>query len=842
MNIYDYLQEGEVVDKACLLAAHALIEAGIHVVPLKDKSPANIKDLTALRRNPINKHNCAYYFDREGIDLGIMLTGKMEVIDIDEKQQKGIVAKVLTTLEMANPDLFERLVISRSPSGGAHIYYTADQIGGDAVIAYTLDGNGKMVGKIERIDESNKKYIKTAPSAGYYFQQGSPLELPHLSIEDRNYIISICRSFNEVSISEATKIDKERKDAPWRMFNDKHDYTYIVKEIQERGWKIVQELDDRIIIKSPNTTQRQSGSIWKNNATKYNLQNCLYLFTHNSEFEQAKPYSPFDVYKLYYHDGNFIQAQAKLASEGYGRDIVNEGDFWIKEGRKINVKYTDLLHYYKQLGYCKYLGQLVQVIDNVVSIRETGDIVRQFLTAVEPVVKNYFFERVSTIFSDNGGLMTMLDELDDNFVRDDAASTWFFFRNRAIRVYADRVEEMLYKDLTAYIWKESIIDRDFNFIDHTNCDADRFVTILGGEMVDKLRSIIGYALNRYKNELITKTVILMEDINPDDEGESMGRSGKGLVFKMIEQFRKTCRMNGKSFNFHDAFLWQNVELDTDIIFIDDVEKSFAFTKLYSVITESIQVNKKGVKQIVIPYSKSPKIFITSNYAVGNSDESTIDRKFEFPVVKYFNAQHKPVDEFGRAFFSEWDATEWRKFDNFMLSCAQAWLTSDKRNLSHVTGNTANRILINQTHPDFVAYMDDQLAMNFFDFAPASIKNARLQVEGGKLITNAVNMDTWQANCDSPDYYMLMRKEDLFDKFKTIPKITTTKVTQWLKLWAMTRKIEINLSHKKKHEAGRYYRIVNWTHETGSHFEAGTEGEKSVLGDFKVGTDEEYPLF
>ena len=225
MNIYDYLQEGEVVDKACLLAAHALIEAGIHVVPLKDKSPANIKDLTALRRNPINKHNCAYYFDREGIDLGIMLTGKMEVIDIDEKQQKGIVAKVLTTLEMANPDLFERLVISRSPSGGAHIYYTADQIGGDAVIAYTLDGNGKMVGKIERIDESNKKYIKTAPSAGYYFQQGSPLELPHLSIEDRNYIISICRSFNEVSISEATKIDKERKDAPWRMFNDKHDYT-----------------------------------------------------------------------------------------------------------------------------------------------------------------------------------------------------------------------------------------------------------------------------------------------------------------------------------------------------------------------------------------------------------------------------------------------------------------------------------------------------------------------------------------------------------------------------------------------------------------------------------------
>ena len=810
MNIYEYIQEGEVVEKACLAAAVELIKNGIQVIPLKeDKAPTDeIKRIDVLYANPINLHNVNYYFDRDNVTLGIMLRKNMEVIDIDEKHQKGITRKVLNTLELADPDLYEKLVISRSPSGGAHIYYYAHTVGGDGALAKCFVGSATMA-KIERIDESNKKYIKTAPSPGYYFQQGNPMMMPTLTSDERNFIISICQSFNEVHIDPAPKIDKQRDDAPYKVFNEQHDWRYIRDEITERGWKVVKDYEDRLVIKSPSTSQAHSGSIWKDSEGRYTLKNCLYLFTPNSEFEQGKPYGPFDIYKTYYHDGNFMQAQAKLAEEGYGRNIVNEGQFWIKHGNKIQVKYTELNWWFGELGYRTYNGQLVQVINNIVSIREPKDIVREFLNNLEAEVKDYFHERVGTIFSENGGFMAMMKELDDNFIQDTADCTWLFFRNRAVKVWSDRIEFVLYKELEGYIWEESIIDRDYQHIEHDKCDAARFIGILGGENVQKLEAILGYALNRHKDDLITKAVILMEDIDPDDEGESQGRSGKGLVFKMIEKFRKACRMDGKSFNFHDSFLWQNVELDTDIIFIDDVEKSFQFTKLYSVITESLQVNKKNQKQQIIPYEKSPKIFITSNFAVGNSDESTIDRKFEFPVVKHFNARHKPIDEFGRAFFSGWDAQEWAKFDNYMIHCAKSWLASDRRNLSHLTANSANRTLIKETHPDFVNYMDDQLAMNFFDFAPDCVKNARITTKEGKLVTNAVNMAQFYLNQENTDYYFIMKKEDLIDKLKTIDKLTTTKLTKWMKEWCKSRQVVADLSYKKSYTTSRFYRIWSW---------------------------------
>jgi hypothetical protein len=811
MNIYEYIQEGEIIDKACFLAAQELITNGIQVIPLKpDKSPTKeIPNVHKLIQNPINSHNVSYFFERDDVHIGIMLRRNMEVIDIDEKVQPGITRKVLNTLELADPDLYAKLVISRTPSKGAHIYYYGETVGGDGALAKCHSGKGTAA-KIERLDESNKRYVKTAPSPGYFFQQGNPMTMPTLTSDERNFIIAICRSFNEVEIDPAPKFDKQRDDAPYKVFNEQHDWRYIRDEIVERGWKVVREHDDRLVIKSPSTSQAHSGSIWKDTAEKYTLKNCLYLFTHNSEFEQGKPYGPFDIYKTYYHDGNFMRAQAKLAEDGYGRNIVNEGQFWVKVGNKIQVKYTELNWYFKELGYRTYNGQMVQVINNVVSIREPKDIVRQFLNELEAEVRDYFHERVGTIFSENGGFMAMMDELDDNFIQDTADCTWLFFRNRAVKVWADRIEYVLYKEMQGYIWEDSIIDRDYQHAEHKDCDSAKFISILGGENVQKLEAILGYAMNRHKDDLITKAVILMEDIDPEDEGESQGRSGKGLVFKMIEKFRKACRMDGKSFNFHDSFLWQNIEFDTDIIFIDDVEKSFHFTKLYSVITESLQVNKKNQKQVIIPYEKSPKIFITSNFAVGNSDESTIDRKFEFPVVKHFNARHKPIDEFGRAFFSGWDEQEWAKFDNYMIYCAKTWLASDRRNLSHLTANSANRTLIKETHPDFVNYMDDQLAMNFFDFAPDCLKTARVTTNEGKLVTNAVNLAQFYVNEKNTDYYLTMKKEDMIEKLKSIPKLTTTKLTQWLKIWCRERDVKADLSYKKSYTTSRFYRVISWT--------------------------------
>ena len=64
MNIYDYLEQGEIIDKACFVAAKELIECGHHVIPLMkgEKRPTvNIKRINDIVKNPINIQNVSYF-------------------------------------------------------------------------------------------------------------------------------------------------------------------------------------------------------------------------------------------------------------------------------------------------------------------------------------------------------------------------------------------------------------------------------------------------------------------------------------------------------------------------------------------------------------------------------------------------------------------------------------------------------------------------------------------------------------------------------------------------------------------------------------------------------------
>ena len=135
MNIYEYLEQGEIIDKASYIAAQELIGVGHHVIPLDkgEKRPtSNIKKINDIIKHPINLQNVEYYFGRD-CDIGIMLQRGMEVIDIDEKNCKGITKKILNTIEQGWPELYQKLVICTTPTGGAHIEYFAEKVGGDPI-------------------------------------------------------------------------------------------------------------------------------------------------------------------------------------------------------------------------------------------------------------------------------------------------------------------------------------------------------------------------------------------------------------------------------------------------------------------------------------------------------------------------------------------------------------------------------------------------------------------------------------------------------------------------------------------------------------------------------------
>lgn len=825
MNFYDFYQPGETLDESpIILAAKDLMKHGLQVLPLikNEKIAANVKSIYELISHPINEKNFDYYFANRDVDLGMILTDDMEFIDVDEKNKPGITKGVLYAVEMGWPELYEKLVIDITPSGGCHLLYRAEQVGGKSALA-KVPSRPNPLTIIERISRhSHKQYIKIAPSEGYRLIQRSPLDIQWLTAEERNWLCGVCMSFNEVIIPEVKKPDTEREDSPWNEFNRRNDWKYIRNELVDRNWQIVSDMPDRVILKRPGQSmQRASGKIFKD-------KNVLYLFTVSTEFEDGKSYTPFGVYTLFYHDGNVALACKQLASEGCGKNNLEEGQFWKKNKSKIEIKYTELLNWLHQIGYRKYKESIVQIVDNIIELTDEVAMKRAFLNETEFEIQDRMYEKVGTIFSQDGGLLAMLKELDDNFIRDDKSSTWIFFKNLAIEITASSINPHEYKSLKSYIWKSSIIERDFYRHDYVGCDADKFINIICNGNKEGLQKTIGYSLSRFKDVVNPRAIIITEDIDPEDEGEAQGGSGKGLLFKFIAQFRKYTSFDGKTFNPQNNFLYQSVQQDTSIIFIDDVVKNFKFEYLYSIITEDLHINRKNKPEQIIPFDKSPKIWLNSNYTVGSMDISSVRRKMEFAIKKYFDATITPIKEFGHEFFTSWDRNEWLMFDNLIVHCCQLYLSDNNQTTNgNVTENSLERSLISNTNRDFIDYMDSQLQRNFFDFAPDFLKTLSIKYPDGSSTSNAVNIQAYINCSDNPDYYFTISKEAFYEKVFKIchsPKwLTTTKLTQWLKRWAESRGVEINARYRRSNDDNISYRIVVWPY---SLYEKTSDNDKN----------------
>ena len=133
----------------------------------------------------------------------------------------------------------------------------------------------------------------------------------------------------------------------------------------------------------------------------------------------------------------------------------------------------------------------------------------------------------------------------------------------------------------------------------------------------------------------------------------------------LSQLKKLVVIDGKSFNFERSFAYQLVSADTQILCFDDVRKHFDFERLFSVVTEGLTLEKKNKDAIKIPFSKSPKITITTNYAIKGAGNSFERRKWELELNQYYTKDYTPMDEFGKLMFGEWDDNEWCQFDIYI---------------------------------------------------------------------------------------------------------------------------------------------------------------------------------
>jgi DNA primase len=199
-------------------------------------------------------------------------------------------------------------------------------------------------------------------------------------------------------------------------------------------------------------------------------------------------------------------------------------------------------------------------------------------------------------------------------------------------------------------------------------------------LVNKLTAI-GYLLHDYKDDNESKAIIAM-DAKLSEVGASNGRSGKSLVGVAISHIIPQVVVDGKDKNIDDdKFRYHEVTEKTKNLFFDDVRANFDFESLFQVITGKMTVNQKSGLRFTMRRDDTPKILITTNHAINGMGSSFNDRQAFMAFTDFYNDNHKPVDDFGCAFFSEWDAEQWNLFYNLMATCLMLYFRSKQNGWS-----------------------------------------------------------------------------------------------------------------------------------------------------------------
>ena len=421
----------------------------------------------------------------------------------------------------------------------------------------------------------------------------------------------------------------------------------------------------------------------------------------------------------------------------------------------------------------------IRVRNNIVTYLEKSyfpRVIKDYLETLPPVVDNVTRDTLVNTFAASIDKITsarkleMFAESPINFIQDTKDNIHFYFRNTVVKVTENDVNMIGYEQIDNCVWdnkiiKQQIIDlRDekrsledflrmgkgkFDFGDWIlkTCDNDI-------EAAKNLCAVLGYLMHGYKDPSNPRAVVFLET---PLAGNPEGGTGKGILIQALQQMRSVIRENGKIANPKDKFWAQSIKLDTDIFCIEDVQKNFEFEDIFSVITDGLTVEGKYRSKFYIPYEKSPKIAITTNYPFRGGGSSHERRKYELELSHSFKQQHKdPISYYGRRFFSaDWNDADWQLFYYFMFECSRHYLSlRGELNISHSDALSIRKFIRNTSH-DWAAFAAAYLEPGRF-YAKAEVHKKYLETTNSKSgisvqrVTDYVKEFAKYAGCEVVD--------------------------------------------------------------------------------------------
>lgn len=405
------------------------------------------------------------------------------------------------------------------------------------------------------------------------------------------------------------------------------------------------------------------------------------------------------------------------------KEVSEIEDFWfLNDKKKIQISPIKYKLFLERNGFKKHFPndaekpQFVFVESNKVDVTN--------ITKIKDFVLDYLVERneldvwnycasFQNLFSEN--YLSMLESVDLMMLSDTRTKSYIAFKNGILEVTKESKYLIDYIDVNGYVWKSSIIDRDFSESLEDNNDYKKFINNIASEEPYPLECTIGYLLSTYKNRSNNKAVILNDEVITDNPE---GGTGKGLFVQGLSQIRKTSIIDGKQFDSKKSFAYQTVSLDTKILVFDDVKKNFDFEDKFSLVTEGITLERKNKDAIKLNVHDSPKLLLSTNYAIKGEGNSHDRRRHELEIAQYYGKKLTPSDEFGRELFDEWEEEDFSKFDNYMVNCLQKYLKDGlvKQNAK----NIKLRRFIAETSMEFFEWSKDR------ELLPYNVRNEKTE--------------------------------------------------------------------------------------------------------------------
>lgn len=391
------------------------------------------------------------------------------------------------------------------------------------------------------------------------------------------------------------------------------------------------------------------------------------------------------------------------------KEALEHEDFWfLNDKNKIQIDLLKYKLFLERNGFKKHFPEGAQkpnwlfIQSNKVietSTEKIKDFVLDYLIQRQEIDVWKYCAGYQNLFSEN--LLAMIETVDLMMLKDTKITSYLAFRNGILEVNKNEIKLIDYIDVDGYVWESQIIQRDWQTLDEFENEYKIFINNISNNEPIAIECVIGYLLSTYKNKMNNKAIILNDEViseNPE------GGTGKGLFVQGLRQIRRVSILDGKTFDDKKSFPYQTVSPETQVLVFDDVKKNFDFESKFSLVTEGMTLERKNKDAIRLKVEDSPKMVISTNYAIKGEGNSHDRRRFELEIAQYYGKNLTPYDEFGKQLFDDWENEEFNKFDNYMVRCLQSYLK-----LGLVSQNAKNikmRKFIAETSMEFYEWIKD----------------------------------------------------------------------------------------------------------------------------------------